>query len=149
MKQLPAEVDKEVELPVVEDKGEWIRVPFSGRIEVRVKENKFTLKEAVIEVVGRRWTVDHSHMVKRGMMLRANSTSAMLGPVSPESRSPVTSLQAVPSVSQVALPGGVSELPAPATAVVLDNKSLPSYHEGATPTVTSGSSVDGDRYVKS
>ncbi|EXJ63378.1 uncharacterized protein A1O5_11427 [Cladophialophora psammophila CBS 110553] len=46
----PQESGSDAEPSVVEDKSDWTRVPFAGRIEVRVKENKFSLKEAVAEI---------------------------------------------------------------------------------------------------
>ena len=143
--------DREDELPIVEDKGDWIRVPFSGRIEVRVKENRFTLKESIIEVVARRLTEDKSALVKRDLALRrADSTMSALnlGPVSPLSEDQRLSAAALQSsrslgASQIGLPqGGASELPAMVATLTGDSKGLPPYRS-TTPTVASGSSVTG------
>jgi len=151
----PFERDREVELPIVEDKGDWVRVPFSGRLEVRVKENRFTMKDAVAEIVGRRWTADNAQLVRREMMARRATTTSEMGPnqaVSPMTDSPVVgsgsgsaSLQRNQSTgaSQIGLPGGMSELPAALSALTMsDSKSLPPYphSEVGTPTVISGSS---------
>ncbi|KIW64532.1 hypothetical protein, variant [Phialophora macrospora] len=145
--------DKEVELPVVEDKGQWIRLPFSGRIEVRVKENKFSLKDAVIEIVGRRWTIDNSQLVKREMLARKTvEVGSDTGPTSPMSNAS-ESLERSQSVNmpQIGLPGGMSELPAALSGLAMtDSRSLPPYPHSATGTSTvSGSSIDGgDRFLK-
>ncbi|OAG42824.1 hypothetical protein AYO21_02775 [Fonsecaea monophora] len=131
----------EAELPVVEDKSTWTRIPFSGRMEVRVKENKFSLKEAVAEIVSRRVTSDNSALVKRDLMARTNSM-----PIASPSESPLARLQST-STSQLNFPSNVSELPAVISTIPGDTKSLPPYHSSIreTPTVTSGSSVDGDQ----
>ncbi|OCT45328.1 hypothetical protein CLCR_06035 [Cladophialophora carrionii] len=139
--------NREVEIPVVADKGEWIRVPFSGRIEVRVKENKFSMKDAVIEIVSRRWTIDNSQLVKREIVARKPvEPGSDTGPVSPMSNAS-GSLQMTQSTStpQIGLPGGVSELPAALSGLIMtDSKSLPPYPHSATGTSTvSGSSIDG------
>ncbi|KAJ9613582.1 hypothetical protein H2200_003524 [Cladophialophora chaetospira] len=144
----PFEDDRGLELPIVEDKGDWIRVPFSGRIEVRTKENRYTLKEAVIEIVSRRWTVDNSQLVKRELMSNRRSqsrTATATGPVSPISSPSETLLrsqstgQSQSSQSHIGLPGGMSELPAALSGLVVhDTKSLPPY-----PGSVAGSSVDG------
>ncbi|KIW90924.1 uncharacterized protein Z519_08707 [Cladophialophora bantiana CBS 173.52] len=134
----------DAELPVVEDKSDWTRVPFAGRIEVRVKENKFSLKEAVAEIVSRRVTSDNSMLIKRDLMSRTNSM-----PLVSPGESPLARLHST-STSQIGLPTNVSELPAAISAPSGDTKSLPPYRSSATgtPTVTSGSSVDGDQSGK-
>ncbi|OQU97447.1 hypothetical protein CLAIMM_03378 [Cladophialophora immunda] len=134
----------DAELPVVEDRSNWTRVPFSGRMDVRVKENKFSLKEAVAEIVSRRVTSDNSVLVKRDLMARTNSM-----PFGSPAESPLARLQST-STSQVGLPANVSELPAVISTPLGDTKSLPAYPSSATgtPTVTSGSSVDGDQLMK-
>ncbi|EXJ56067.1 hypothetical protein A1O7_08998 [Cladophialophora yegresii CBS 114405] len=140
-------------VPVVEDKGEWIRVPFSGRIEVRVKENKFSMKDAVIEIVNRRWTIDNSQLVKREILAARKAVdpvgSDTAGPVSPMSNAS-GGLQST-GTPQIGLPGGMSELPAALSGLVMtDSRSLPPYPHSATGTSTvSGSSVDaGDKFLK-
>ena len=150
--------DRQVESRMLEDEGQWIRIPFSGRLEVRVKENRFRLKEAVIEVVSRRTVEDKSALVKRDMMmLRRAGSTLTLGPASPRSEglSSDSTLQQhqTGSVSQVALPpAGVNELPAMVSASRLaDNRSLPPYQSSGTrtPTVTSEGSVVGeDKFVQ-
>ena len=159
MFQFPFEGDRELELPIVEEKGDWIRVPFQGRIEVRVKENRFRLKDAVAEIVGRRWTVDTSQMVRREMKNRRRTTTdtnVSVGPASPRSNasgnlqrnlsSNLSPTLSSSSTTQIGMPGGVTELPAALSALVTsDTKSLPPYprSESGTPTVISRSSSDG------
>src|SRR5262249_11706661 len=106
---------------------------------------RFSLKEAVAEIATRKMTSDNSQLVKRDL------TRSSLTAISPV-ESPVSNLQH--STSQVGLPG-VPELPAVASALA-DNKSLPPYNspepvKGAstgTPTATTGSSVDGEPFLK-
>jgi hypothetical protein len=136
-------------VPIIEDKGDWIRIPFSGRIECRVKENRFTLKDAVAEIVGRRWTLDNSQIVKRDMTGKRRTTtdmSSIVGPQSPASPGS-DSLQRNQSSSTTAIgmPGGVTELPAALSALVThDSKTLPPYPHSEVDgsTVISGSSSD-------
>ncbi|KIY04026.1 uncharacterized protein Z520_00718 [Fonsecaea multimorphosa CBS 102226] len=125
------------ELPVVEDKVNWTRVPFAGRMEVRVKENRFSLKDAVAEIVSRRVTSDNSILLKRDLTPRTYSMPF----ASPASTS-TTQLGIIPT--------NVSELPAAISAASGDIKSLAPYVSSVnvTPTVTSGSSVDGDQLGK-
>ncbi|KIX08652.1 uncharacterized protein Z518_03309 [Rhinocladiella mackenziei CBS 650.93] len=132
--------------------SDWTRVPFSGRIEVRIKENRFTLKDAVVEVVTRRMTSDTGQLVSRDLQQqrpqRRTSSSSPISPI----ESPMGTLRR--STSKIAIPA-VSELPAVTTSL-METKSLPSYQssellKGAaigTPTVISGSSGDGELMLK-
>ncbi|KAK5553745.1 hypothetical protein LTR46_008291 [Exophiala xenobiotica] len=119
--------------------SDWTRIPLSGRIEVRVKENKFSLKDAIAQISSRRMTSDTSQLMRKEMW-RASM------PLSPAEMS-TPGLR--PSNSQLAQPK-VSELPAARTLSSIDNEPLPDYRKSQsskdastrTPTVTSGSSVD-------
>ncbi len=149
--QFPFDVDRDVELPIVEDKGDWIRVPFSGRIEVRTKENRFKLKESVIEVISRRWTVDNSQLVRRDMLAKRTTdigSDFNLGqsPASPVSHASGSLSRNQTGNSTIGMPGGMSELPAALSGLVVssDTKSLPPYPGSVgTPTERTGSSVAG------
>ena len=129
----------------LEGDSDWTRIPISGRLEVRIKENRFSLKEAVAEIASRKMTSDDSQLVRRDLT-RPSMTAISLV------ESPVSNLQH--STSQIALPG-VPELPAVASTLT-DNKSLPPYNSPeplkgfvtGTPTVTTGSSVDGEPFLK-
>ncbi|OAP62821.1 hypothetical protein AYL99_02048 [Fonsecaea erecta] len=126
----------DAELPVMDEKINWTRVPFAGRMEVRVKENRFSLKEAVAEIVSRRVTSDNSVLIKRDLAARSNSMPF----ASPASM----------STTHLGLPSNVSELPGVISAGPGDIKALVPYVSSVrgTPTVTSGSSVDGDHFGK-
>jgi hypothetical protein len=142
--QLRFDPERESDTPMGEDKGSWIRVPFAGRLEVRVKENRFTLKDAFAEIVSRRWTVDNSQLVKRQMTERRGTqiSRTQTQPVSPlldelpASGSALGSAGASATMlrnqstgeSQIGLPGGMSELPAALSALTTqDSKSPPAY----------------------
>lgn len=120
--------------------SDWTRIPLSGRIEVRVKENRFSLKDAIAQIASRRMTSDASQLVRKEMWRTASM------PLSPAE---TQSLGLQPSHSQLALPN-VSELPTAHTLSSMDNKPLLGYQKSqsskdastGTPTVTSGSSVD-------
>jgi hypothetical protein len=119
--------------------SDWTRIPLSGRIEVRVKENRFSLKDAIAQISSRRMTSDTSQLMRKEMW-RASM------PLSPAE---LSSLGLQPSNSQLAQPK-VSELPTARTLSSKDNEPLPDYRKSQsskdvstrTPTVTSGSSVD-------
>jgi len=146
----------------LEGDADWTKVPISGRIEVRIKDSRFSLKDAVAQIATRRLTSDTSHLVKRELTPQ-RSASTPLSPV----QTPADSTTAY-STSQTALPVagvGVSELPASiSTAGMNDTKSLPPYTAPypapdpvkggpstgtGTPTLTSGSSVTTEPVEKS
>ncbi|KAL6248270.1 hypothetical protein RBB50_004525 [Rhinocladiella similis] len=131
-----------VRFMILDGDQDWTRIPLSGRIEVKVKENRFTLKDAVAQISSRRMTSDASQLVKRDLSRSATTTTMPASPV----QTPSFDLQ--PSTSQLVL-GSVPELPATHN-ISADNKSPPSYRKSQskqdgptqTPTVTSGSSAD-------
>jgi hypothetical protein len=134
--------------PTSEEKGEWIRTPFAGRIEVKVKENRFQFKDPVIEIISRKWTVDNSALVKRDMMRRSMTAASKsnvnlpvtpsmtnLGPASPVS--PQESVSVSDRIerhdtgnSQIGI-GGLTELPAAISSLAVHDGKPPSYKSGA------------------
>ncbi|KIW20967.1 hypothetical protein PV08_01546 [Exophiala spinifera] len=127
-----------VRFMILDGDQDWTRVPLSGRIEVKVKENRFTLKDAVAQISSRRMTSDASQLVKKDLSRTATTKTVPLSPA----QTPSLDLQ--PSTSNLVL-GSVSELPA-AHNVSTEIKSPPSYRKSQSskgePTVTSGSSLD-------
>ncbi|KEF53347.1 uncharacterized protein A1O9_10322, partial [Exophiala aquamarina CBS 119918] len=53
--------------------NDWIKVPVSGRLEVKVTENKFTLKDAVAIITARAMTSDTSQLVARDLQKAVGS----------------------------------------------------------------------------
>ncbi|KIW38937.1 uncharacterized protein PV06_08758 [Exophiala oligosperma] len=131
-----------VRFMVLDGDEDWTRIPLSGRIEVKVKENRFKLKDAVAQISSRRMTSDASQLVKRDLSRTATTTTLPMSPAH------TSSVDLQPSTSQLVL-ANVPELPA-ANNTPSDTKSPPSYRKSQsskdgptrTPTVTSGSSVD-------
>jgi len=148
----PGEPEPDTPMSDDRDRGDWTRVPFSGRLEVRVKENRFRLKDAVIEVVSRRTVEDKSALVKKDMLLRnAQITMNSMGPVSPLSEGrlsePMLHRYQTASTSQVGLPPvGATELPAASATIPADNRSLPPYQSTGTRTPTEGSVAGDDKF---
>ncbi len=150
----------------LEGDTDWTKVPIAGRIEVRIKDNRFSLKDAVAQIATRRLTSDTSHLVKKEFTLSSS-------PISPaqtaaDSIGQSSAFHQSTSNSQTALPpppplgNNVKELPASiSTFGMNDTKSLPPYTAPSpsessrvapttrTPTLTSGSSVANEPVEKS
>ncbi|EXJ78833.1 hypothetical protein A1O1_09235 [Capronia coronata CBS 617.96] len=130
-----------VRFMVVNGDSDWRRIPISGRLEVRIKDNMFSLRDAVAEIVSRRMTSDTSQLLRKDLS-RTSST-----PLSP-AESPMSIVGR--STSQSALTGsGATELPGISTTSI-DNRTLPPYQSptAGTPTFASGSSTDGEQTLK-
>lgn len=130
---------------LVKGSTDWIKVPVSGRLEVKVSENRFTLKDAVAIITARAMTSDTSQLVARELQK---------SPRSPVTPAEFPDLAANQSTTKVEVPS-VPELPA-AVAVPQEEKPLPGLRPAnstttgvtRTPTVTSGSSAELDSSTK-
>ncbi|KAK5044437.1 hypothetical protein LTR84_011251 [Exophiala bonariae] len=123
----------------------WVKVPVSGKLDVKITQNRLMLKDAVVVITARTMTSDTSQVVARDLMQ---------SPRSPTLTSDLPDLTANRSSVRLDTPS-VPELPA-AVAVPREEKPLPglrttgSSNTGVTrtPTVTSGSSAELDGSTK-
>lgn len=120
----------------------WVKVPVSGKLDVKITQNRLMLKDAVVVITARTMTSDTSQVVARDY--------ATQSPRSPTLTSDTPDLTANRSSIRLDAPS-VPELPA-AVAVPREETSLPGLRPTGsstagvtrTPTVTSGSSeLDG------
>ena len=128
---------------------DYIRVPVAGRIEVKITENRFKMKDAVASITARNMTHDQTQLARRGLV-KSPSVSTALNPAD------LGDMKFNYSTSQVDVPR-VPELPAPISPPA-EEKPLPVYRNFGsssggvtrTPTVTSGtgSSVDAEQGTK-
>ncbi|KAJ4595984.1 hypothetical protein HRR84_005105, partial [Exophiala dermatitidis] len=160
-------------VPVDANTLNWIRVPVSGRLDVRITPNKFSLKDAVAQIVARRRTADNSELVRQGLNpltlvpvnmgqgpspLAANANASgnadvnMIQPATTSSTntSPVIELPAATKVVHTTTAASLgsgsesrSELPPYQSPTHTHSKST------GTPTFTSGSSLDGSKELAS
>lgn len=124
---------------------EWVKVPVSGKLEVKITQNRLMLKDAVVVITARTMTSDTSQLVARDMLQ---------SPRSPAMTSDLPDLAANRSTTKLETPN-VPELPT-AVAVPREDKSLLGLRPSGstttgvtrTPTVTSGSSAELDASTK-
>ena len=142
---------------MMEGDSDWTKVPISGRIEVKIKENRFKMKDAIAQITSRRMTSDASQLVRRGvqrmstMPLSPAETplpfSPRETPLSPAADTSSSTSQ--PSTSRYNFPSA-SELPALHTASHKPDETLPAYNSPSqdvdiikqSPTLISGSSSE-------
>lgn len=123
----------------------YIKVPVSGKIDVKITQNRLMLKDAVVVITARTMTSDTSQLVAKDLTQ---------SPRSPTLNSDLPDLAAHRSSTRLDTPS-VPELPA-AVAVPQEEKPLPGLRPTGstttgvtrTPTVTSGSSAELDASTK-
>lgn len=98
--------------------SDWTKVPVSGRIEVKIKENRFSLKDAIAQITSRTMTSDASQLVKR----ESRRVSSM--PISP-AETPFSTLQTPASRFNFS---PASELPALHTTTPKAEDTLLTHH---------------------
>ncbi|KAI1608193.1 hypothetical protein EDD37DRAFT_185542 [Exophiala viscosa] len=140
---------------LMEGDSDWTKVPISGRIEVKIKENRFKMKDAIAQITSRRMTSDASQLVRRGVQrMSTMPLSPAETPFSPRETpsSPAaetSSSNSQPSTSRYNFPSA-SELPAIRTTSHKADETLPAYNSpskdvdisNGSPTLMSGSSSE-------
>ncbi|KIV87829.1 hypothetical protein PV11_03349 [Exophiala sideris] len=139
---------------LMEGDSDWTKVPISGRIEVKIKENRFKMKDAIAQITSRRMTSDASQLVRRDVQrLSSMPLSPAETPFSPR-ETPLSPAETPSSTSQPPTTRynfpSASELPAIHTTSQKPDDTLPAYNSpsrdvdtiNGSPTFVSGSSSE-------
>jgi len=126
----------------------WIKVPVSGKLEVKVTENRFTLKDAVAIITARTMTSDTSQLVARDAQRAVSSPviSADLPDFTTNRSSSKFEVPSAPSVPELPAAIAVPKEEKPLTGLLASNSTTTGVTR--TGTVTSGSSAELDSSTK-